>query len=87
MTYKIVFYIYLIQYPRIENSSIQTRTTSLKLFTNMTNQMKYVTIQIEHPDEDKQENNTPGADRTVNNVFQSKIALLTVFLISLQYLY
>ena len=29
----------------------------------------YVTIQIEHPDEDKQENNTPGADRTVNDVF------------------
>ena len=87
MTYKIVFYIYLIQYPRMENSSIQTRTTSLKLFTNLTNQMKYVTIQIEHPDEDKQENNTSGADRTVNDVFKSKIALLTVFLISLQYFY
>ena len=71
MTYKIVFYIYLIQYPRMENSSIETRTTSLKLFTNLTNQMKYVTIQIEHPDEDKQENNTSGADRTVNDVFKS----------------
>ena len=71
MTYKIVFYIYLIQYPRMENSSIQTRTTSLKLFTNMTNQMKSVTIQIEHPDEDKQENNTSGADRTDNDVFKS----------------
>ena len=48
----------------MENSSIQTRTTSLKLFTNLTNQNKYmyVTIQIEHPDEDKQENNTSGAD-------------------------
>ena len=68
MTYKIVFYIYLIQYPRMENSSIQTRTTSLKLFMN---QMKYVTIQIEHPDEDKQENNTSGADRTVNDVFKN----------------
>ena len=55
----------------MENSSIQTRTTSLKLFTNMTYQMKYVTIQIEHPDEDKQENNTSGADRTVNTVFKS----------------
>ena len=66
-----VLYIYLIQYPRMENSSIQTRTTSLKLFTNFTNQNKYmyVTIQIEHPDEDKQENNTSGADRTVNDVF------------------
>ena len=71
MTYKIVFYIYLIQYPRMENSSIQTSTTSLKLFTNLTNQMKYVTIQIEHPDEAKQENNTSGADRTVNDVFKS----------------
>ena len=70
MTYKIVFYIYLIQYPRMENSSIQTFTTSLKLFTNLTNQMKYVTIQIEHPDEDKQKN-TSGADRTVNDVFKS----------------
>ena len=59
---EIVFYIYLIQYPRTENSSIQTRTTSLKLFTNLTNQMKYVT---------KQENNTSGADRTVNDVFKS----------------
>ena len=59
------------KYPRMENSSIQTRTTSLKLFTNLTNQMKYVTIQIEHPDEDKQENNTSGADRTVNDVFKS----------------
>ena len=78
MTYKIVFYIYLIQYPRMENSSIQTRTTSLKLFTNLTNQTRYVT---------KQENNTSGADRTVNDVFKSKIALLTVFLISLQYFY
>ena len=66
-----VLYIYLIQYPRMENSSIQTRTTSLKLFTNLTNQMKYVTIQTEHPDEDKQENNTFGADRTVNDVFKS----------------
>ena len=37
----------------------------------MTYQMKYVTIQIEHPDEDKQENNTSGADRTVNTVFKS----------------
>ena len=55
----------------MENSSIQTRTTSLKLFTNLTNQMKYVTIQTEHPDEDKQENNTSGADRTVNDVFKS----------------
>ena len=55
MTYKIVFYIYLIQYPRMENSFIQTRTTSLKLFRNLTNQMKYVTIQIEHPDKDKQD--------------------------------
>ena len=54
----------------MENSSIQTRTTSLKL-QNLTNQMKYVTIQIEYPDEDKQENNTSGADRTVNNVFKS----------------
>ena len=71
----------------MENSSIQTRTTSLKLFTNMTNQMKYVTIQIEHPDKDKQEYNTSGADRTVNDVFKSLIALLTVFLISLQYFY
>ena len=71
MTYKIVFYIYLIQYPRMEKSSIQTRTPSLKLFTNLTNQMKYVAIQIEHPDEDKQENNTSGADRTVNDVFKS----------------
>ena len=62
MTYKIVFYIYLIQYPRMENSSIQTGTTSLKLFTNLTNQTKYVT---------KQENNTSGADRTVNDVFKS----------------
>ena len=69
--FKIVFYIYLIQYPRMENSSIQTHTTSLKLFTNLTNQMKYVTIQTEHPDEDKQENNTFGADRTVNDVFKS----------------
>ena len=161
MIYKIVFYIYLIQYPRMENSSIQTLTTSLKVFTNLTNQNKnkYVTIQIdvrwlvgcfgldgplrqyfslyrgrlpergrkkremiderknvqtppppppapiasaiglcptlfqisrtprhwkfiqhhrttrppliqiEHPDEDKQENNTSGADRTVNDVF------------------
>ena len=51
--------------------SIQTRTTSLKLFTNLTNQMKYVTIQIEHPDEDKQENSTSGTDRTVNDVFKS----------------
>ena len=64
-----VLYIYLIQYPRMENSSIQTRTTSLKL-QNLTNQMKYVTIQIEHPDEDKQ-NNTSGAERTVNGVFKS----------------
>ena len=71
MTYKIVFYIYLIQYPRMENSFIQTGTTSLKLFRNLTNQMKYVTIQIEHPDKDKQENNTSGADRTVNDVFKS----------------
>ena len=71
MTYKIVLYIYLIQYPRMENSFIQTRTTSLKLFRNLTNQMKYVTIQIEHPDKDKQENNTSGADRTVNDVFKS----------------
>ena len=71
MTYKIVFYIYLIQYPRMENSFIQTRTASLKLFRNLTNQMKYVTIQIEHPDKDKQENNTSGADRTVNDVFKS----------------
>ena len=55
----------------MENSSIQTHTTSLKLFTNLTNQMKYVTIQTEHPDEDKQENNTFGADRTVNDVFKS----------------
>ena len=55
----------------MENSSIQTRTTSLKLFMNLTNQMKYVTIQIEHPDKDKQENNTSGADRTVNDVFKS----------------
>ena len=62
----------------MENSSIQTRTTSLKLFTNLTNQTRYVT---------KQENNTSGADRTVNDVFKSKIALLTVFLISLQYFY
>ena len=30
----------------------------------------YVTIQIEHPDEDKQ-NNTSGSDRTVNDVFKS----------------
>ena len=66
-----MFYIYLIQNPRVENSSIQTRTTSLKLFTSLTNQMKYVTVQIEHPDEDKQENNTSGADRTVNDVFKS----------------
>ena len=66
-----VLYIYLIQYPRMENSSIQTRTTSLKLFTNLTNQMKYVTIQTEHPDEDKQVNNKSGADRTVNDVFKS----------------
>ena len=54
----------------MENSSIQTRTTSLKL-QNLTNQMNYVTIQIEYPDKDKQENNTSGADRTVNNVFKS----------------
>ena len=47
--------------PRMENSSIQTRTTSLKLFTNLTNQTKYVTKQ----------NNTSGADRTVNDVFKS----------------
>ena len=67
-----VIYIYLIQYPRMENSSIQTRTT-LKLFTNLTNQMKYITIQIEHPDEDKQENNTSGADRTVNDVLRVKL--------------
>ena len=46
----------------MENSSIQTRTTSLKLLTNLTNQTKYVT---------KQENNTSGADRTVNDVFKS----------------
>ena len=71
MTYKIVFYIYLIQYPRMENSFIQTRATSLKLFRNLTNQMKYVTIQIEQSDKDKQENNTSGADRTVNDVFKS----------------
>ena len=71
MTYKIVFYIYLIQYPRMENSFIQTGTTSLKLFRNLTNQIKYVTIQIERPDKDKQENNTSGADRTVNDVFKS----------------
>ena len=32
--------------------------------------MKYVTIQIEHPDKDKQ-NNTSGSDRTVNDVFRS----------------
>ena len=31
-------------------------------FTNLTNQTKYVT---------KQENNTSGADRTVNDVFKS----------------
>ena len=55
----------------MENSSIQTPTTSLKLFTNLTNQMKYVTIQNEHPDEDKQENNTSGADRTVNDISNS----------------
>ena len=54
----------------MENSSIQTHTTSLQLFRNLTNQMKYVTIQIEHPDEDKQ-NNTSGPDRTVNDVFKS----------------
>ena len=30
--------------------------------------LKYVTIQIEHPDKDKQESNTSGADRTVNDV-------------------
>ena len=34
----------------------------IKLFTNLTNQTKYVT---------KQENNTSGADRTVNDVFKS----------------
>ena len=62
MTFKIVFYINLIEYPTLENSSIQTRTTSLKLFTNLTNQTKYVT---------KQENFTSGADRTVNDVFKS----------------
>ena len=50
------------KYPRMENSSIQTRTTSLKLLTNLTNQTKYVT---------KQENNTSVADRTVNDVFKS----------------
>ena len=55
----------------MENSSIQTHTTSLKLFMNLKNQMKYVTIKIEHPDEDKQENNTSWADRTVNDVFKS----------------
>ena len=34
----------------------------VKTLTNLTNQTKYVT---------KQENNTSGADRTVNDVFKS----------------
>ena len=42
---------------------------TLHEFDKPQNKYMYVTIQIEHPDEDKQENNTSGADRTVNDVF------------------